>query len=286
MSKRSKEVIHFKGNLMGVFDTHAHLYDSRFFEENVAPEDLLRRAGEAGVDKILVPADSLITSYKACEYALKYNGTSNVSVYAAVGVHPHEASSYTDQTEKELGILLTDRKRNQILALGEIGLDYYYDFSPRDIQRDVFKRQLKLAYECDIPFILHEREATKDCLDILLEAKTEGYLRNNPGVCHCCSMSVETADTLLKLGFYLGFDGPLTFKNNRKGVELAEHTPIDRIVVETDSPYLTPEPNRGRTNEPEFVPFVVERLAEIKSVDPVEMAGITTENAYKMYEMT
>lgn len=285
MSHRSKELIHFKGNMMGVFDTHAHLYDTRFSEEGIEPDSILERAKEAGVDKILIPADSLETSYKAMEYALANNGKSGVSVYAAVGVHPHEASKYTDQTEIELRRLLIDRKRGQILALGEIGLDYYYDFSPREIQREVFKRQLKLAYECDVPFILHEREATKDCLDILLEAKKEGYLRSNPGVCHCCSMSVESASVLLNLGFYLGFDGPLTFKNNRKGVELAEHTPIDRIVVETDSPYLTPEPNRGKTNEPEFVPFVVERLAEIKGIDPLEMAKITTENAYKMYEM-
>ncbi len=285
MSKRHKETIHFIGNMMGVFDTHAHLYDSRFSEEGIAEDDILRRASEAGVDKVLVPADRLETSYKAVEYAIKNGGKFGVSIYAAVGVHPHEASDYTDQTDMELRRLIIDRKRNQILALGEIGLDYYYDFSPRDIQKEVFIRQLKMAYECDIPFILHEREATKDCLDILLQAKKEGYLRDNPGVCHCCSMSVESAEVLLKLGFYLGFDGPLTFKNNRKGVELAEHTPLDRIVVETDSPYLTPEPNRGKTNEPEFVPFVVERLAEIKGIDPLEMAKITTDNAIRMYEM-
>lgn len=285
MGHKHRELIHFKGNMMGVFDTHAHLYDARFSEDDVTPEDLLERAREAGVSRILIPADSLQTSHLAVDYAISHGGKSGVELFAAVGVHPHEASAYDSTTEMELNRMLIDRKRNRIFALGEIGLDYYYDYSPRDVQCDVFTKQLKLAYDNDIPFILHEREATKDCLDILTAAYKGGYMRSNPGVCHCCSMSVESAQVLLKMGFFLGFDGPLTYKNNVKGIELAKSVPLDRIVVETDSPYLTPEPNRGRRNEPEFVPFVVERLAEIKEIDPLKMAEITTENGLKLYEI-
>ena len=282
MSKK-KAKVYYEGPLKGIFDTHAHLYDRRYIEKGVKIEELLSNASGSGVDKILIPGDNIEKSKVALDTAVRYNGTSGVSIWAAVGVHPHEASGYDKEAEQALTDLLNDRDR--VRAIGEIGLDYYYDFSPRDVQRSVFERQLELAYEADIPFILHERDATGDCLEILKRAFKDGKLRKNPGVCHCCSMSVEAATELLKMGFFIGFDGPLTFNNNRKGVELCKACPSDRIVVETDSPYLTPEPNRGRTNEPAFVPFVVERIAEIREEDPQVIAKVTTENGLALYEL-
>ena len=283
MSKKHK--VWYEGPLKGVFDTHAHLYDRRYEEKGVSVESLLENAANAGVDKILIPADNLRTSLLSTELASRFNGTSGVSIWSSVGVHPHEASSYNGQIEDELRKLISDRENRRIVAIGEIGLDYYYDFSPRDVQKDVFEKQIELSYETDLPFILHERDATGDCLTILKEAYKNGKLRKNPGVCHCCSMSVEAASELLKMGFYIGFDGPLTFKNNVKGVKLAETVPVDRIVIETDSPYLTPEPNRGRRNEPEFVPFVAMRLAEILNKSIEETARITFDNGLALYEL-
>ena len=183
----------------------------------------------------------------------------------------------------DLCVITSQDKTQKIMALGEIGLDYYYDLSERDVQREVFEKQLELAYEYDIPIILHEREATGDCLEILKRFYKEGRLRKLPGVCHCCSCSLEASRELLKMGFYLGFDGPLTFKNNKKTPEVVYNTPWDRIVIETDSPYLTPEPNRGLTNEPAHVAFVCSKLAEVKGVSIEEAAQITYDNGKILY---
>ena len=281
MGHKHKETVYHDKLPVGVFDTHAHLYDAKMPDLT----EVLTRSADSGVDKILIPADSLETSVLAVRTAVENNGKAGVSLWAAVGVHPHEASSYNDEVAKGLISLIENRKENLIPAIGEIGLDYYYDLSPRDIQREVFKKQILLAKETDLPFILHERDATGDCLEILTAMHKAGALRSNPGVCHCCSMSWEAASFLIKMGFYIGFDGPLTFKNNRRGVELAQNCPLERIVVETDSPYLTPEPNRGKTNEPCFVPFVVDRLAEIKGCAPEEMAKITSDNGMALYEL-
>lgn len=267
------------------FDTHAHIYDRKFSEAGVSASDLLSRASAAGVKLILIPGDSEETSRKAVAMCGDLNGSSGVELFCSVGVHPHEAKDYTDATDEYLRGELQHRKEKRICALGEIGLDYYYDLSPRDVQREVFIRQLQMAYELDIPIILHERDATGDCLDILKEFAGRGQLRGNPGVCHCCSMSPEAAREIVKLGFYIGFDGPLTFKNNKKGPVLAAETPEDRIVIETDSPYLTPEPNRGLQNEPCFVPYVAQKLAEIRNMDIERIGEITYHNGSMLYEI-
>ena len=268
-----------------LFDTHAHIADSRYAEEGVAAEAVLKRASEAGVDKILIPSDSVETSQAALDYREAHNGECGIKLYCSVGVHPHEASSYSDEAEKFILDSVDARNTNGVRAIGEIGLDYHYDFSPRDVQRDVFARQLELAFVKDIPIILHEREATKDCLDIISDFYSRGRLRGNPGVCHCCSMSAESAKIILDMGFYLGFDGPITFKKNRKTPEVAAMCPADRMVIETDSPYLTPEPYRGKTNEPAMVLYVAKRLAEIKNMTEEEIAAVTYENGCRLYEL-
>ena len=281
MSHKHRDPLYTQG-YKGVFDTHAHLYDARIFQD---AENVLNRALGCGVDTVLVPADNEETSRLAADYVQKWDGFNGIDLYCSVGVHPHEASSYTKDTETFLADMLSKRDKYKIKAIGEIGLDYYYDLSPRDVQREVFRKQLKLAYELDIPFILHERDATQDCIDILKDAHKNGMLLPTPGVCHCCSCSAEIAKILLAMGFYIGFDGPLTFKNNKKTPGVLEICPWDRIVVETDSPYLSPEPNRGMTNEPAFVTLVVEKIAQLKGVDPVEAVRITTENGRRLFRI-
>ncbi|SCW68090.1 TatD DNase family protein [Ruminococcaceae bacterium YRB3002] len=281
-----REAKHYRG-ATGFFDTHAHLYDAKFDKEGMAPSDILNAASEAGVTRILIPADNLDTSRLAVEYRRAHNGECGVELYASVGVHPHEASSWCSEVEQEIMNFVDSfsRRERGIMALGEIGLDYYYDLSPRDVQRSVFRRQLEIAHEADIPVIIHERDATGDMLSILRQASADGILRASPGVCHCCSMSREAASEMVKMGFYIGVDGPLTFKNNKKTPEVVLNTPIDRLVIETDSPYLTPEPNRGMINGPEYVPFVAARLASLLGMSEEEICRITAENGLRMYEI-
>ena len=277
-----RDPVYYSGSAK-FFDTHAHIYDRKFETAGISTEEILQRCRASGVTGVLIPADSEETSRIAVEMANKYDGYEGIALYASVGVHPHEAKTYTEDAEEYLRSALEGRRELKIMALGEIGLDYYYDLSERSVQREVFEKQLKLAYEYDVPIILHERDATGDCLDILRCFYKEGRMRALPGVCHCCSCSVEAASELVKMGFYIGFDGPLTFKNNKKTPEVALNTPWDRIVIETDSPYLTPEPNRGLINEPCHVPFVCAKLAEIKGVTIDEAAQITYDNGKKLY---
>ena len=271
---------------MSFFDTHAHIYDRKYEEAGTDIKDVLARSAASGVDRILIPGDSNRTSILAVETAAAYNGTDGVTLFASVGVHPHEAKDYDDDTEEYIRECLENRGERRVLAVGEIGLDYYYDLSERDVQKAVFEKQLLIAYEYDIPFILHERDATGDCLDILRRFYKEGKLRKLPGVCHCCSCSVEASQELIKMGFFIGFDGPLTFKNNKKTPEVLLNTPIDRIVIETDSPYLTPEPNRGSINEPCHLPFVCMKAAEIKGITLEEAARITYDNGNRLYGLS
>ena len=277
-----REPVYYSGSAE-FFDTHAHIYDRKYADCNTNVEDILQRCRASGVTSMLIPADNEETSRLAIDMAVKYDGFKGMKLYSACGVHPHEAKTYTDDTEKYLRDCLENREEKKIRALGEIGLDYYYDLSERSVQREVFEKQLVLAKEYDVPIILHERDATGDCLDILRRFYKEGRLRSLPGVCHCCTCSLEASQELLKMGFYLGFDGPLTFKNNKKTPEVALNTPWDRIVIETDSPYLTPEPNRGLINEPCHVAYVCAKLAEIKGVTIDEAAQITYDNGNKLY---
>ena len=277
-----REPVYYSGSAK-FFDTHAHIYDRKFEAAGISTEEILQRCKTSGVTGVLIPADSEETSRIAVDLANKFDGYEGVALYASVGVHPHEAKTYTEDTEKYLRSALEARRELKIMALGEIGLDYYYDLSERSVQREVFEKQLELAYEYDVPIILHERDATGDSLDILRSFYKGGRLRSLPGVCHCCSCSLEASQELVKMGFYIGFDGPLTFKNNKKTPEVALITPWDRIVIETDSPYLTPEPNRGLINEPCHVPFVCAKLAEIKGVTIDEAAQITYDNGKKLY---
>ena len=250
-----------------LFDTHAH-YDASQFDAD--RDAVLSALPGQGVGLVVNPGCDLPSSRKAIELAGRYS-----FVYAAVGVHPEECAGWTDGDVDTLRELASSPK---VVAVGEIGLDYYWEENPpRELQKRVFRAQMALAGELGLPVIVHDREAHGDSMDIV---RAFPEVR---GVFHCFSGSPEMAEELLKRGWYLGFDGPITYKNAQKAPEVAAVTPLDRIVVETDSPYLTPVPFRGKRNDSRYLPYVMEKLAEWKGISPEEMARITWENGLRLF---
>ena len=248
------------------FDTHAH-YDSGAF--NADRFDILGSMPDAKVGLIVNPGCDLESSKTAIGLAERFN-----FVYAAVGWHPEDMDKLTDKAFAELERLAEHPK---CLAIGEIGLDYYWDDTHKAEQKELFKKQIELAIRLNKPVIVHDRESQGDSLEIVRDFSE---LR---GVFHCFSGSVEMASELLKRGWYLGFDGPITYKNARKAIEVLEFCPLDKIVIETDSPYLTPVPNRGKRNDSRQLEFVVNKIAEIKGINADEVENITFENGKKLF---
>ena len=254
---------------MPIFDTHAHYDDSRFDGDRDA---VLAALPEAGVELVLDPGCDLPSSRAAAALAERYS-----HVYAAAGIHPENCAGFQDADLAALRQLLAQPK---VAAIGEIGLDYYWaENPPRDFQQMVFRKQLALAEELDLPVIVHDREAHGDSLSIIREFPAV------TGVFHCFSGSPEMAEELLKRGWYLGFDGPITYKNARRAPEVAAITPLERMVVETDAPYLSPVPVRGRRNDSRYLPHVIAKLAEWKGVTPEEMTRITCENGKQLFRL-
>lgn len=250
------------------FDTHAH-YDSGKFNDDRF--DILDSMPEGNVGLIVDPGCDLISSQKAIELAERYD-----YVYAAVGWHPEDMDKLTDESYAELTRLAEHPK---CVAIGEIGLDYYWDASHKEEQKELFRRQIELALSLDKPVIVHDREAHGDSFDIVCDYPE---LR---GVFHCYSGSAEMAQELIKRGWYLGFDGPITYKNARKALEVLEICPLDRILIETDSPYLTPVPNRGKRNDSRQLEFVAAKIAEVRGISPEEVAEITMENGRRLFNI-
>lgn len=253
---------------MRLFDTHAHLLDKRFDEDRQAVIDALPGRGVVGM--IEVGCD-IRDSARAAALAAQTD-----YIYAAVGVHPHEAAETEDDYLDELEALAAQPK---VVAIGEIGLDYHYDFSPRDVQQKVFAEQLALARRLDIPIALHMREATADTMGILRDF--EGIR----GVMHCFSGSAETALECIKMGLCVSFTGVVTFQNARKTIEAVEAVPLESLMAETDCPYLSPEPMRGKRNDPGNVRYVIEKLAEIKNISFEEMCEINIRNTKELYDI-
>ena len=254
---------------MPIFDTHAHYDDSRFDGDRDA---VLAALPEAGVELVLDPGCDLPSSRAAAALAERYS-----HVYAAAGIHPENCAGFQDADLAALRQLLAQPK---VAAIGEIGLDYYWaENPPRDFQQMVFRKQLALAEELDLPVIVHDREAHGDSLSIIREFPAV------TGVFHCFSGSPEMAEELLKRGWYLGFDGPITYKNARRAPEVAAITPLERMVVETDAPYLSPVPVRGRRNDSRYLPHVIAKLADWKGVTPEEMTRITCENGKRLFRL-
>lgn len=251
-----------------LFDTHAH-YNSERFEDDV--DEVLGSMRENGIDLIMnacSSTDEISGIIALCE---KYD-----FMYGSVGVHPHEAESMTDN---DLEILRKSSRHDKIKAIGEIGLDYYYDFSPREIQKERFAQQVELAKELGLPVIIHDRDAHKDTMDILRACN----VRDCGGVFHCYAGSVEMVKEVLDWGMYVAFGGSLTFKKSVKPKEVAKYVPLDRIVTETDAPYLTPEPQRGRRNDSRYMHLVAELIAELKQLPYEEAAKATYQNGKALF---
>lgn len=251
-----------------LFDTHTHLDDRKFDEDR---EEVIERIQKSGVSLAVNIGADMESSKRSVELSEKYD-----FLYAAVGVHPCDTGSMTDRDLEELEKLA---KREKVVAIGEIGLDYYWDDVPRDIQKEWFRKQLLLAKKLDMPYIIHDRDAHADTVEIIKEV---GY---GNGVMHCFSGSVEMAEIMVKMGLYISIAGQVTFKNAQKVKDVAMAVPLDKLLIETDSPYLTPEPYRGKRNDSANVRFTCEKIAELRGMTFDELAKITLSNGKKFYRI-
>lgn len=252
-----------------LFDTHAHMDDRAFDSDRV---ELLSSLPEQGIGLLMNPGCSLASSRAASRLSQEYS-----YIYAAVGSHPDAADEVNEAVLEEYRKLC--KLNPKIKAVGEIGLDYHYEDIPRDIQQRAFRMQLELAQELNLPVIVHEREAHEDGMKIISE------FPEVTGVFHCYSGSAEMAKLLVERGWYIGFTGVLTFKNARKAVEVAQSIPLERIVLETDCPYMSPEPFRGKRNDPSRLCYMAEKLAQLRQLPVERIHEITVENGKRLYRM-
>ena len=255
-------------NLCNIFDTHAHYDDERFDEDR---EQLLMGLKDKGVRYVLnacADMDSLVSTIDLID---KYD-----FIFAAVGIHPHYAENMSGEVINRIRTLSA---HNKVVAIGEIGLDYYYDNSPREVQKHWFERQIELAKEVKLPIIIHDRDAHEDCVNIIKKTNA----REVSGIFHCFSGSKEMAQEVLRHNFYISIAGPVTFKNARKLIEVVQYVPLDSLLVETDCPYLSPEPMRGKRNNSGNLNFIIEKIAVIKGISPQEVADATMENAKRIF---
>ncbi|WP_158738772.1 TatD family hydrolase [Alteribacillus sp. YIM 98480] len=253
-----------------LFDTHVHLNIDQFEGE---VEDTINRAKSEGVEWMTVVGFDRETIPKAMELAETYD-----FIYAAVGWHPVDA---IDMKEEDLKWLEELAAHPKVVALGEMGLDYHWDKSPKEVQKEVFRKQIHLAKKVNLPIVIHDREAHQDIVDILKEENAA----ETGGIMHCFGGSLEIAQECLKMNFYISFGGPVTFKNAKKPKEVAKEIPMDRLLVETDSPFLAPHPYRGKRNEPAYVKLVAEKIAELKEISFETLAEQTTANAKKLFRI-
>ncbi|WP_371365503.1 putative metal-dependent hydrolase YcfH [Sporomusa rhizae] len=250
-----------------LFDSHAHVDDSRFDEDR---NEVIKRAAEAGLVGILNAGACMESSARSITLAQEHD-----MVYAAVGIHPHDAKEAKDHDYEQLAVWSSLAK---VVAIGEIGLDYYYDMSPRDVQQQVFVRHIDVARQMGKPIIIHDRDAHGDVMTIL-KKEAKGLT----GVLHCFSGSSEMAKEVIKIGFYVSFAGPVTYAKDGKLKEVAASVPLERILVETDCPYLTPQPYRGRRNEPTHVKFTAEEVARVRGMDFEALAEAATANTKRLF---
>lgn len=248
------------------FESHAHYDDKQFQQDR---QTLLQCLPQCGIDFVINSGSDLKSSYIGKELSEQYD-----YIYFAAGVHPHELYDISEDTLEQIRHLAQHKK---CVAIGEIGLDYYYDTFPREIQKYWFEKQLLLSKSLHIPVIIHSREASQDCFDIIKKSGVE------KGVIHCYSGSLEMAEEYVKMGFLIGIGGALTFSNAKKLVDVAKKISLEHILIETDSPYLSPVPHRGKRNDSRNLEFIVKKLAEIKGVSPTDVANVTLENGKKLF---
>lgn len=251
-----------------IFETHAHYNDKKF---DVDRDELLERLPKEGIKYVINIADSVDASRKSIELSERYD-----YIYAACGVHPENVAEVNEQTLNQLKILAENKK---VVAIGEIGLDYHYDGFDKELQKQVFSKQVDMAKELNLPIIVHDRDAHMDTLNELRRASKMGIT----GVLHCYSGSLEMAKEVIKLGFYISVGGIVTFKNARKLPEVVEWIPNERLLLETDSPYLAPEPFRGSRNDSTLLKYIADKISEIKGIEYEKLCKITTENACRLF---
>lgn len=252
-----------------IFDTHAH-YDSDSFDED--RENVIKELKENGVIGVLNCGSDLYGLRKSVELAKEFD-----MFYAAVGIHPENADEFNEDVVKEIKEFV---KNEKVKAIGEIGLDYYWEENPpREVQKEVFRAQMKLADELNLPVVIHDRDAHKDTLEIMKE------FPNVIGVVHCFSGSVEFAKECIKLGYYIGFTGVLTFKNAKKLVDVCREMPAERMLVETDCPFMAPVPFRGKRNKSDYIEYIIDKMSEIRGISGEEMNEILLNNKKKLFKI-
>ena len=260
---------------MRLFDSHAHYDDEKFDQDR---EEIIQKIYDSGVEKFISAGYSLESSKRAIELADKYE-----FIYTTVGISPNDVKQTLEETIediKKLEDIITRKENDKIVGIGEIGLDYYWNKENKEIQKQAFIMQIELANRLNLPITIHTREAVSDTLEILKQHPVQ-----QKGVFHCCPLNRELVKEALKLGFYISFAGPVTFKNSKNAQEIVEMVPNDRMLIETDSPYLAPEPVRGTRNDSRNVRYIVEKIANIKSLSTEEIAEITYQNTLKIFKI-
>ena len=259
---------------MGLFDSHSHLNDEKFDEDR---EEQIKKIRESGVSNFITAGYSVESSKKALEIAKKYD-----FIYTTAGVSPNDIPQTEEELWKQLAEIekIVEKNKEKICAIGEIGLDYYWNTDNKELQKKAFIEQIKIANKYNLPIVIHTREAVMDTLQILKENKV-----TKTGVFHCCPQNRELIKEGLKLGFYISFAGPITFKNSKNAEEMINLVPNDRILIETDSPYMSPEPYRGQRNDSRRVMKVAQKIAEVKKKSLEEIAELTYSNAQKIFNI-
>ncbi len=260
---------------MEFFDTHAHYNDEKFDEDR---EQIIQETYKSGISKFVVAGYNIESSKKAIELSNKYE-----FMYSICGISPNDIPQSEEKLWKdieEISKIIKQNNNKKLVAIGEIGLDYYWEKENKELQKQAFIAQIKLANELNLPIVIHSRDASVDTIQILKDNPV-----NKKGIFHCCQLNQELVRQALELGFYISFAGPITFKNSKNAPDVVKMVPLEKILIETDSPYLSPEPNRGKRNDSRNVKYVAEKIAEIRDTSIGEIAKITYENAIRIFNI-
>ena len=260
---------------MEFFDSHSHYNDEKFDEDR---EEIIKDTYESGITKFVCAGYNIESSLFSLELSKKYD-----FIYSICGISPNDIPQSEEELWKDVAKIMEivkENKSKKLVAIGEIGLDYYWNKENKELQKEAFKKQIDLANELELPIVIHSRDASVDTIEMIRNHKV-----NKAGIFHCCQPNQEMVRQALELGYYISFAGPITFKNSRNAPDVIKMVPLDRILIETDSPYLTPEPNRGKRNDCRNVKYVAQKIAELKNVPIEEIAKITYDNAKRIFEI-
>ena len=260
---------------MEFFDSHSHYNDEKFNEDR---EQIIKETYEAGITKFVCAGYNIESSLFSLEISKKYE-----FIYSICGISPNDIPQSEQQLWKdiaEISKIVKENKSKKLVAIGEIGLDYYWNKENKELQKQAFIKQIELANELELPIVIHSRDASVDTIDIIKNNKVK-----KAGIFHCCQLNQELVRQALELGYYISFAGPITFKNSKNAPEIIKMVPMDRILIETDSPYLSPEPNRGKRNDCRNVRYVAQKIADVKGLTVEEVAQKTYENAIRIFKI-